>query len=198
MYIEKYLKERKELIDSKLNEIIEELKKPESLKLNEAIKYSILNGGKRIRPILTIAAFELFNDDVSGVIEPACAIELLHCASLILDDIPCMDDVEYRRGKLATHRIHGEATTILASAALSTIAFEIYSRVKSIRINEIISDTTKTIGSSGMIMGQFLDVDSFNKPNTVDKLNQGYYLKTGILFCNAIKVGALLGKANSA
>lgn len=187
---------RKKLIDRAIIEILDQYKNKGSGKLMEAIKYSV-NGGKRIRSILTLMVYEMFGNELNeDIINLACAIEFIHSASLILDDLPCMDNSEYRRNKKTTHIVYGESTTILASAALLTLAFDLFSRVNSNRLNEIVGYTTKIVGLRGMILGQFMDVESFNKNNTIEKLNEDYHLKTGLLFCDAVKIAGLLADGN--
>lgn len=196
MTFEYEIEKRKKLIDGAITEILDQYKDKESGKLMEAIKYSV-NGGKRIRSILTLMVYEMFGNELNeNIINLACAIEFIHSASLILDDLPCMDNSEYRRSKETTHMIYGESTTILASAALLTLAFDLFSRVNSNRLNEIVGYTAKIVGLRGMIMGQFMDVKSFNKNNTIEKLNEDYQLKTGLLFCDAVKIAGLLADGN--
>lgn len=195
MELKNYLKERKQLVEDKLKEIISKAKEDNPGKLTQAMEYSVMNGGKRLRPILVLAAYELFKNDIKKALEPACGIELVHCASLVLDDLPCMDNADIRRGKPATHKVYGESTAILASAALFALTFDIFSKIPSIKINEFVHETAKTMGSNGMTKGQMMDLESFSKESSIEELRKVYYSKTGILFCNSVKIGAMLGKA---
>lgn len=191
-----YLSARKGLVDKHLGKILNSGPSSRQLaKLLDAMSYTLIGNGKRIRPIITIAVYELFNNKIEAVIDPACAIELIHSASLILDDLPCMDNAEYRRGKKANHIVYGEGTAILASAALWVAAFKIFSDIHSVEINSIVRETADSIGHTGLIKGQFIDIESFKKPQTLKELEDCYYLKTGILFQNAAKIGALMGGA---
>ena len=193
-----YLESRKRLVNEQLEKIVEEGPQDHSLrKLADSLKYTLLADGKRMRPLLSIAVYELFKNDIEEIIEPACAIELIHAASLMLDDLPCMDDAEYRRGRQSNHRVFGEATTILASAALFVGAFKIFSKIESVKINPIVKETADSLGRLGLIRGQFLDIESFRSLKTVDELETAYYLKSGLLFENAVKIGALMGGANT-
>lgn len=192
-----YLTEKKEVVNRQLTRIIEDEPEVSELrKLVDSIKYTLLGDGKRIRPVLSIMVYELFKKNLEEIVEPACAIELIHSASLMLDDLPCMDNATIRRGKITNHLMFGEATTILASAALWVAAFKIFSKIESVKINPIIMETANSIGRAGLIRGQFLDIESFKKSKTIKELKACYYLKTGVLFENAVKIGALMGNAN--
>jgi geranylgeranyl diphosphate synthase type II len=192
-----YLESRKQLVNKQLVKIIEEGPSDSSLqKLAASLKYTLLADGKRMRPILSIIIYELFKDNVEEIVEPACAVELIHAASLMLDDLPCMDNAEYRRGQEANHRVFGEATTILASAALLVSAFKIFSKIESVKINPIVMETADSLGRLGLIRGQFLDLESFRSITTIKELETAYYLKSGLLFENAVKIGALMGGAD--
>lgn len=165
-------------------------------KLAEAIAYSLVNGGKRIRPIITLAVSGLYrplNDEAFAL---ALTTELIHTATLMLDDLPSMDDAMYRRGKLANHRVFGESTTILAALALWSEAVRILSTVESVEINEIVRETAESVGRNGLVRGQFLDLDSFRKAQTMEDLEECYLLKTAALFKNAAKIGAVFGHAS--
>lgn len=196
MEITAYLSTRKVLIDKHLEKILDSGPTNHQLmKLLDSMSYTLIGNGKRMRPIITIAVYELFDKNIEEVIDPACAIELIHSASLVLDDLPCMDNAEYRRGKKANHIVYGEGTAILASAALWVAAFKIFSKIQSVEINSIVRETADSVGHTGLIKGQFIDIESFKKPQTLEELQDCYYLKTGILFQNAAKIGALMGRA---
>lgn len=196
--LETYFNEKRQLVNEELKAIFAgELKEygPEEAELVKAMEYTLMGEAKRLRPLLTIATYELFNKDSRAVAAPACSIELVHTASLMYDDLPCMDNATMRRGKPAHHLVFGEATTILASAALFSAAFKILSEIKSIKINELVSETATAIGGRGLIKGQFMDVKSFGKAKSIEELDRAYYLKTAVLFRLSAKLGALLTNA---
>jgi geranylgeranyl diphosphate synthase type II len=153
--------------------------------LNQAMSYSVMNGGKRIRPLMMMAAARTIDVRIDQIMPFATAIELLHSFSLIHDDLPCMDDDSLRRGQPTTHVKFGEATATLAADALQSLAFELmalaeFPRLKNSHLR-VIAMIAKSIGALGMAGGQSLDLDSENKeldPKTVEYI---YMLKTGKL-----------------
>ncbi len=169
-------------------------------KLMEAMRYSAMSEGKRIRPFLTIAAAQIFGISVLESLNAAVAIELIHNYSLIHDDLPAMDDDNYRRGKLTCHKKFDEATAILAGDALLTYAFEILADVKShkdpaVRC-EMIKTVAKASGFKGMVGGQMIDLEKAQKKISKEELAQLHRLKTGELFMASTELGAILGHAN--
>ncbi len=161
--------------------------------LQKAMKYSVLNGGKRLRPLMVYITGKTFNAKVECCDAPAAAIEFIHCYSLIHDDLPAMDDDDLRRGKPTCHKMFDEATAILAGDALQCLAFEIISKGphsdrQKIRMIETLA---KASGGDGMVGGQALDLASQNKELTLDELEKLHSLKTGALFRAAIRLGAL-------
>jgi farnesyl diphosphate synthase len=159
----------------------------EPKKLHQAMRYSVLGAGKRIRPLLVYAAGETFGVDLKQLDIPACAIELVHSYSLIHDDLPAMDNDDFRRGKPSCHKAFDEATAILAGNALFNLAFEILAQVKNL---EMITTLTKACGSFGMVGGQIIDLEE-NKQLTIEQLAHMHKLKTGALIRASIKLGAL-------
>ena len=178
--------------------------------INRAMRYSIFAGGKRIRPLLILLITELFGSQQEKSILPACAMEMIHTYSLIHDDLPAMDDDDYRRGQLTSHKVFGEATAILAGDALLTLAFEILSwedednrasvynslYIKTvppeIRL-KIIAELSRAAGVRGMISGQVVDLESQGKsisPETIDYINSH---KTGALLVSCFRMGVYLG-----
>ena len=127
MNIEKIIQEKKEIVDKAIEQILLPYKDHNELGLHNILHYNLLPEGKRLRPILTILIFQIFDQDIEKIIKCACAIELLHVATLILDDLPCMDNDDYRRGKLSSHKKFGQADSILVSVGLSFDAFKIFS-----------------------------------------------------------------------
>ena len=156
-----------------------------SEELSQAMKYSVMNGGKRIRPMMMLASAVAIDIDTQHVIQFATAIELLHSFSLIHDDLPCMDDDSLRRGQPTTHIKFGEATATLAADSLQSLAFELMAKAefpesKSSQL-ELISMIANSIGSGGMAGGQSLDLDSENKKLDPSSVENIYMLKTGKL-----------------
>ncbi len=184
-------------IENNLVAIFSQSKFQESL-LGEALRYSSLNGGKRLRPLLTIAggSLNIANEDV--LIDIGCAIELIHCYSLIHDDLPAMDNADIRRGLPTCHKKYNEAIAVLAGDALQALAFELLSD-DSIAINpvtklKIINLVASSIGQNGMVEGQALDLLATGKRLDLVKLQQMHSLKTGALIKAAILSGYLCGE----
>jgi len=180
----KQIPEFRELIDSCLqNTLPDSDKSPKEL--SEAMAYSVMNGGKRIRPLMMLATAKTINIDIQNVMPFAIAIELLHSFSLIHDDLPCMDDDSLRRGQPTTHIKFGEATATLAADSLQSLAFETMAKAnlpesKSSQL-KIVSMIAQSIGSAGMAGGQSLDLDSENKKLDTTSVENIYMLKTGKL-----------------
>ena len=180
----KQIPEYKELIDGCLkNTLPDSDMSPKDL--SEAMTYSVMNGGKRIRPLMMLATAKTIDIDIQNIMPFAIAIELLHSFSLIHDDLPCMDDDSLRRGQPTTHIKFGEATATLAADSLQSLAFESMAKAKhpdskSSQL-EILSMIAKSIGSAGMAGGQSLDLDSENKKLDTASVENIYMLKTGKL-----------------
>ncbi len=191
-----YFDEKRNSINQGLQAIFgEELQKYGLEKLVHAMEYTLMGQGRRYRPLLAVAVYELFHATSDVVIQPACAIELIHTSSLMLDDLPCMDNATVRRGRGASHVVFGESTTILASAALFASAFKLFADIHSVAINDIVGQAADSIGGNGLIKGQFIDVESFNTVQTVEELDACYYLKTAVLFQLSAKLGAVMAEA---
>lgn len=172
-----------------------------SARLHEAMRYSLLAPGKRIRPILCLAASEACGGGRNEVLPVACAIEMIHAFSLIHDDLPAMDDDSLRRGRPTNHKVYGEALAILAGDALVSQAFVILGRLRdhhrdSSRVLEIIQDIAEATGSLGMVGGQALDVEAAGTKPSLESLKQLYRLKTGRLLTVAITSGAKMVTKN--
>lgn len=173
---------------------LEKIKAPERLK--EAILYSTLNGGKRLRALLTLASGELCLADTEVLTPIAAAIESIHAYSLIHDDLPAMDDDEYRRGKLTCHKAFDEATAILAGDALLTFSFELLSHIEDLSAEkrlQIIQLYSVAAGSYGMVGGQYIDLASEKSVITLHELETIHRKKTGALIKAAILAGAIAG-----
>ena len=197
-----YLKESAE----RINEYIDKHLPPEGIdplgQFNEAVRYSSLAGGKRIRPLLCLMVAEGFGFKGEAAIRSGAAIELIHTYSLIHDDLPSMDDDDYRRGKPTNHRVYGEATAILAGDSLVTRAFEWLAGLSGLGISaeatlKIIQIIAKASGSKGMIGGQVLDISYENTNIGLEYLERIHTLKTGALISAPIQVGAVLAGVNA-
>lgn len=165
----------------------------------EAMRYSALSGGKRLRPFLTVMCAQLFGVSLDASLRTASAIEFVHTYSLIHDDLPAMDDDDLRRGKAACHIKFGEAAAILAGDALLTLAFEVLSHERVHRDPmvrcELISALARASGFQGMVAGQMLDLEAENETLSIDEIIRLQRLKTGEMFAVSCEAGAILGKA---
>lgn len=198
MDIKAYLEEKKSVIDNYLNFLIPEKEGPLKT-LYAAARYALLGKGKRIRPILTLAVTDMFDVEPSVALTPACSLELIHTYSLIHDDLPCMDNDDFRRGKPTLHKTFPEGLALLTGDFLLTYAFEILSTSsyisseQKVKLIEILSQRS---GSHGMIGGQALDIASLNDDIDLTALQQIHELKTGALMTAAIEFGGILGGAH--
>jgi farnesyl diphosphate synthase len=169
-------------------------------KLFEAMRYCTLSGGKRIRPFLCVVTASLFGVSLECALQTAAAIELIHSYSLIHDDLPALDNDDYRRGQPSCHKQYGEATAILTGDALLTLAFETLSHPSThldaaVRI-ELVNCIAKAIGYSGMVGGQMLDLLSEHASMDYTEVVRLQRMKTGALFVISCEAGAILGKAS--
>ncbi len=198
--LKQYLAAQKRIVDEALKTY---LPPPQGLQKTviEAVHYSVFAGGKRLRPILCMAAAEIVGGTRQSVLPAACAVEMIHTYSLIHDDLPAMDDDDYRRGKLTSHKVYGEAMAILAGDALLTEAFHLLTRLSSdhggshapttvLRIVEILS---RASGYQGMIGGQVIDLESENRDVDMATVEEMHRRKTGALLTAAVEMGAVLG-----
>ena len=184
-----YLKEKKEIVEKNLEKMLKKYEYPH--RLSEAMKYGVMNGGKRIRPIIMYMICDLFEVNYTKIEDIAVALEFIHCYSLIHDDLPAMDDDMYRRGKLTTHIKYDEATAILVGDVLLTEAFNIV-----VNSNKIIDkDKVKVIqkmseyaGFYGMVGGQYVDMESENKKVGVETLEYIHNHKTGKLLLASVEL----------
>lgn len=200
--LKEYLESRRILIEKELEKFLPDEKKwPETL--HKAMLYSIRAGGKRLRPILTLAACETIGAPIERVIPVAVALETIHTYSLIHDDLPAMDDDDLRRGKSTNHKIFGEAVAILAGDALLTEAFYIMTHYKHPEVDsnillEVIASIAEAAGSKGMAGGQVIDLESEKKKITLEELERLHQHKTGRLIEVSIEAGAKLAGGNRA
>ena len=201
MNFKKYLENRKNIIDKALDEYLPPEEKSPSI-IHKAMRYSVFSGGKRVRPILTFAAAELFGQDIENVIKAACGIELIHTFSLIHDDLPCIDNDDFRRGKPSNHKVFGEAIALLAGDALLVSGFDLIiknSEVKEIKkqsILKLIKEISFYIGTENMLGGQVEDINLKNEDIKKEDLYNLYMKKTAALICLSIRAGAILSGAN--
>ena len=168
-------------------------------KLFEAINYSILSSGKRLRPYLVIQSSKLFDVDQKNALRVASSIEMIHAYSLIHDDLPSMDNDFLRRGLPTTHKKYDEATAILAGDSLLTLSFEILSdnlthNDSKIRC-ELIYELARAAGANGMVAGQMMDLEAENKKLSIGVITRIQRLKTGALIAFSCNAGAILGRA---
>ena len=167
----------------------------------KALRYSLFAGGKRIRPILCLAAAEAVGGNIEVILPVACSLELIHTYSLIHDDLPAMDDDDYRRGRLTSHRVFGEDMAILAGDALLTEAFHLMSdrnltrQIASEKLISVIHDIAEAAGYFGMVAGQVVDVQSEGKTVDSEVLNFIHTRKTGSMIRAAVRAGAVLSSA---
>ena len=193
-----YLGQQQKLVDAELDRLVP----PESMDpqtIHRAMRYSLFAGGKRIRPILCIEAARTVSDDCPGVVAAACSLELIHTYSLIHDDLPAMDNDDYRRGKLTNHKVFGEAIAILAGDSLLTLAFEVLARLdaaadRKVRLIGELSVSSGTVG--GMIGGQVFDLEGEGKPPEAQLLETIHRAKTGALLRASLRMGAIFAGAS--
>lgn len=198
-----FIEEMKQRIDFVEDLIRSYLPKEEGFqkKVIEAMNYSMLAGGKRIRPILILETFRLFGGEQVGDVAPfMAAMEMIHTYSLVHDDLPAMDDDEYRRGRKTTHVVFGEAMGILAGDGLLNYAFEVATesfnnKEKLERATRAYTVLAKKPGIYGMIGGQAVDVENNDRPMEQDKLDFIYHLKTGALIEASMMIGAIMAGA---
>jgi geranylgeranyl pyrophosphate synthase len=184
-----YLKQKQALIDQALDESLPPANTRPAV-LHEAMRYCVLNGGKRIRPILCFATAELFGADLETVLPAALSLELYHCSTLIHDDLPCMDDDGLRRGLPTCHIKYGAANAILVGDALLVQAFELLAKTN---VAVLVQELAKAAGSRGVIAGQVEDLEAENKEPNAEDLDFIHHHKTAILIRAAVRVGALAG-----
>jgi len=196
--IQRYLQERKALVDDALARYLpgEEHYPPV---IFQAMRYSLFAGGKRVRPILAIAAAEAVGATAAEVMPLACALECIHTYSLIHDDLPALDNDDYRRGRLTNHKVFGEANAILAGDGLLTFAFELLSdarhwpHYRPEHILPVVYDIAYAIGGFGMIGGQVVDLQVEGQEVDLPTLQYIHAHKTGALLRISVRSGAILG-----
>lgn len=199
--LERYLTAQAQAVDRALAEWTPAEDTPPT-SIHRAMRYSLFAGGKRIRPILAIAAARAVSDSPDGIEQAACALELVHTYSLIHDDLPALDNDDLRRGRPTCHKVFGEAMAILAGDALLTLAFEVLSRLsgvdaeRRIRMVEELSRASGTVG--GMIGGQVNDIEGERQRPTPLLLESIHRAKTGALLRASLRIGAIYAGASDA
>jgi geranylgeranyl diphosphate synthase type II len=200
--LDSYLKERAALIDQALAQTVVQHEGPAAT-LYQAMRYSLLGGGKRLRPILALASSEAVGGTANDAVGLACAVEMIHTYSMIHDDLPCMDDDDLRRGRPTNHKVYGEAIATLAGDALLTDAFKVLARsLNGARAShsvvlETVAELSEAAGSAGMVEGQAIDLLGEGKPMDLAQLEYLHSKKTGALFMVAVRGGARLGGASA-
>ena len=208
MHLAEFLHARREVVEAALDRYLPPASEPPG-RLHEAMRYSVLAPGKRLRPILVLASAEAVGGDPHRVLPTACAMECIHAFSLIHDDLPCMDDDDTRRGRPTSHKAFGEALALLAGDALLAFAFELIAsnaapisldskavRVPSERVIEVMRIVARASGTWGMVGGQVADMEAEGREVTPDMLRYIHSHKTGALIEAACTVGAVLVEGN--
>lgn len=181
-------------IETKLSGLISEKNCP-CASLVKAIRYALLNGGKRLRPLLLMTTAQVMGGSSRASLTSACAVEMIHAYSLVHDDMPCMDNDDYRRGRLTLHKAFDESTALLVGDYLLTHAFEIIASDQELSANQkiaVISLLARKAGGEGMISGQFLDIQSEGQQISYEELQLIHQYKTGALITAAIEIGGII------
>jgi len=201
--IHQYLDQQRQRVDRFLEQSLPDtLSDPK--KLYESMRYSLLGGGKRIRPILTIAAAQALGYDNDAMLPFAASLEFVHTYSLIHDDLPAMDDDDYRRGRLTNHKVFGDGMAILAGDALLTMAFELCSQNEEdhgLTVGQqltIVRELAFGSGHQGMVGGQVMDIQAENQEVDLAHLQKIHSHKTGQLIRAAVRIGGIIGGSSSA
>jgi len=191
--LSEYLSNQRIIVEAALDDAMPAESAPPAL-LHKAMRYSVLSGGKRLRPILAIAAAEAVGSNAGAVVRPAIAVELLHTYTLIHDDLPCMDDDDERRGQPTSHKLFGEANAILAGDALQALAFEMAAQSKT-SPQKVVKELALAAGSLGVVGGQVADIAA-GDILTEDEIRFIHQHKTADLFRAAIRMGAIAAGAS--
>lgn len=191
------LKEKQEIIEQGLERYLPP-ETPSFPQIHSAMRYSIFAGGKRLRPILALLACEVCGGTEEEVLAAACSLEMIHTYSLIHDDLPAMDDDDFRRGKPSNHKQFGEAMAILAGDALLTLAFQVISKEtpNKERVSALVQELAEASGSQGMVGGQVLDMLAEGQSYDQNHLEQIHLAKTAALITAATRMGAIAAGAS--
>ena len=200
--LEKYLREKRIQVDRTLDRVLPPEDR-EPCVIHRSMRYSVLAGGKRLRPILTIAAYRIAGGSQDAILVPACGLELIHTYSLIHDDLPCMDDDDYRRGRPTNHKVFGEAMAVLAGDAMTALAFEClltedqedcFPAGAQLRAARAVA---RAIGTVGLVGGQVMDISNDARDGRKETLEETCARKTGALIETSLECGGLLAGADS-
>jgi geranylgeranyl diphosphate synthase type II len=197
--LETYLVERRAMVEAALARHLDACTGAPAT-LREAMAYSLLAGGKRLRPMLALAACEAVGGRVDDALDAACAVEFIHTYSLIHDDLPAMDDDDFRRGRPTSHKKFGEAIAILAGDALAAEAFRVAASQRAGReaaIADVVFELARASGAVGMVGGQVIDIEATGKKITIEHLEQLHHAKTGELLLVSVRAGARMGGATA-
>jgi geranylgeranyl diphosphate synthase, type II len=194
--LQAYLDAHRAVVDAALDRVLPP-ETAEPVTIHRAMRYSVLAPGKRLRPILVIAGAEAVGGRADAVLDTACALELIHAYSLIHDDLPAMDDDDYRRGRLTSHKVFGEAMAILAGDALLTLAFRLAATnaarvAPPALVGAVVVEIADAAGTGGMVGGQVVDIESEGKSISPEMLDYIHLHKTAALIRASLRVGALL------
>lgn len=196
-----FLSQNQKMVDDALEQFIPSSKGAFKT-VHDSMRYSIFAGGKRLRPILCLSAYQIFQGekaDLALILPAACALEMIHTYSLIHDDLPCMDNDDFRRGKPTNHKVYGEAIAVLAGDSLLTLAFEVLSQtpgVEAFLVNQALRELAVASGTLGLIGGQVQDLEAEGKNLSGSELESIHLHKTAALIKTSIRLGALLGGAD--
>lgn len=196
MEFETALAAKARLIDQALDQYLPPELAPPGV-IHQAMRYSVLSGGKRLRPALVLGAAEAVGGRPEDVLLAACGIELIHCYSLIHDDLPAMDNDDFRRGRPTNHKVFGEAVAILAGDALLTLGFELLARAGMAAASpaaglRVLVEVAQAAGTEGMVGGQVLDITGQEVSAGAELVEQIHRRKTGALFAASVRTGAIL------
>lgn len=197
--LKQYCREKAELVDASLKQLVP-AEHAYAQVLFDSMRYSLFAGGKRLRPILLMAAADAVGAAGSNYLQAACSLEMIHTYSLIHDDLPAMDDDDYRRGKPTNHVVYGEGMAILAGDALLTAAFEVCLSQPGVQpavLLEVSKEVARAAGAVGMVGGQAVDLLSEGKTLDAQTLQFMHQAKTGALFRASIRSGAILAGASA-
>jgi geranylgeranyl diphosphate synthase type II len=199
MLLREYLAQQQQIVDAELGRLVPTEDTPPAT-IHRAMRYSLFAGGKRIRPILCIEAARAVSDSIDGAIAAACSLELIHTYSLIHDDLPALDNDDYRRGKLTNHKVFGDAMAILAGDSLLTLAFQVLAQLdapdsRKARMIAELSTASGTVG--GMIGGQVADLEGEGKIPNAQLLDTIHRAKTGALLRASLRLGGIYAGASN-
>jgi geranylgeranyl diphosphate synthase type II len=200
MDLKTYLTARTAEVDAAMDAFLPKAKERPAT-IHAAMRYSIFAGGKRLRPVLCLAAAEVCGGEISAALAPACAVELMHTYSLVHDDLPAMDDDDLRRGRPTCHKVYGEGMAVLCGDALLTESFAVLAQVaptKRYSTRDFIAELAETGGSRKLIGGQVMDLEGEGKKLTKRDLVRIHEAKTAALLTTSLRLGAMTANATPA